>query len=170
MPDHSRRRNSSSRIGPRALVNSSMNGATSTAVNAMGSPRSLNQLADASLTSNDAAVETKAPQAKQKIRYLSGSGSYRSNQRKQATSTGTGRIAAAVPISSASPPRLVPRVTSMKIAQAAISRMTPANTRPRRQPSRRRGIPGTPLPGGATGTDGDGGSAPPDGVSAMRSA
>lgn len=52
-----------------------MNGATSTAVSATGSPRSSNSPALAVFTSSEIAVETKAPQAKQKIRYFSGSGS-----------------------------------------------------------------------------------------------
>ena len=75
MPENSRRRKISTRSGPAALVSSSMNGATSTAVSATGSPRSSNSPALAVFTSSEMAVETKAPQAKQKIRYFSGSGS-----------------------------------------------------------------------------------------------
>ena len=150
-----------------------MNGATSTPASADGRPQSAKRLAAKSLTVSEAAVETNAPQAKQKIRYFNGSGSYRSSQRKQATSTGTGRMAATTPISRACTPSDWPSVKTMKTAHAAINSTTPASARNRRQPSRRSGIRGaSPTDGAADagGAAGDGGSGEPGGVSAMPSA
>ena len=147
-----------------------MNGATSTATRADGSPQSANRPAANSFTLSEAAVETNAPQAKQKIRYFSGSGSYRSSQRKQATSTGTGRIAATTPTSRACSPSDWPSVKTMKTAHAAMSSTTPASTRNRRQFSRRGGIRGAATAAGSAGAGGDDGRGAPGGVSAMRSA
>src|SRR5436189_3012516 len=130
-----------SRMGPSAFIDSSMKGATSTATSASGSPHCPNSLLDNVFTSSATAGATQAPQPNAPTRNFIGSGSYRSSHRKLYTSTGTGRIAATMPMVSATGPMRQPTYASTASPQTAKNVMTPLSSRIRGQ-SKRRGVGG----------------------------
>ena len=133
---------------------SSMNGATSTATIASCMPARSTTSDAPVLTSRDSVVAMKAPHRKHRIRARTGSGPYRSSQRKHDTSTGTGSTAAAKPMISASRPIRKPRNTVSPMANSAMTPITPPSSSPRRNPPRwpGGGIGGTDP--GATASDG----------------
>src|SRR5690606_1878510 len=139
IPAICRRRRHSNSSGAATLPISSITGATTTATSSSGSPASVNRYAAAVLTASAREVATNAPQAKQNTRYRAGSGSYRSSQRNANTSTGTGMIAAAKPISSASSPYRQPITPRMITAQIAITRPDSTSGSARRRGDRRGG-------------------------------